>query len=79
MLTGRSIAKRFIKNSFTAGLGAALALSVAACGTNKETAKTRTLKFSRLRQMQPMCLLNLKIIKARVARQSDYKEHGKSI
>lgn len=59
--------KKIYKKLLAAGLGAALALSVAACGTNKETAKTRTLKkFSRLRQMQPMCLLNLKI-KARVA------------
>lgn len=36
--------KKFYKKLLAAGLGAALALSVAACGTNKETAKNADAK-----------------------------------
>ena len=36
--------KKIYKKLLAAGLGAALALSVAACGTNKETAKNADAK-----------------------------------
>ena len=36
--------KKIYKTLLAAGLGAALALSVAACGTNKETAKNADAK-----------------------------------
>lgn len=38
--------KKIYKKLLAAGLGAALALSVAACGTNKETAKNADAKKS---------------------------------
>ena len=38
--------KKIYKKLLAAGLGAALALSVAACGTNKETAKMKCTLFT---------------------------------